>query len=167
MGQKDETFADIEEATPALRRYARALCVGMDSATVDDLVQSAIESACGALREKPRAGDPSGARRCAYRTLTMLAREAAGAENAARRSARQPPIVHALAELSFDERASILLVALEGFSYDAAAQICGARREALVTRLMRARATLSRQDLRPRAPSDGARRVGGHLRVVK
>jgi RNA polymerase sigma-70 factor (ECF subfamily) len=165
MGQKGDLFQKIEAATPALRRYARALCCGAGSAAADELVQTAIEQAAA----KVRAGEPSdgaAARLCAYRALTALAREKC-AGLAATASPRQPAVVQALADLPYEERASLLLVALEGFSYDAAARITDTPREAFVARLMRARAALSLLDLRPTAPSDGARRAGGHLRVVK
>lgn len=165
MSQKGDLFKKIEAATPALRRYARALCCGAGSAAADELVQAAIEQVAAKFRAR-EPSDDGAARRCAFRALTALAREkCAGLAETA--SSRQPAIVHALADLPFEERASLLLVALEGFSYDAAARIADAPREAFVARLMRARAALSPLDLRPTAPSDGARRAGGHLRVVK
>jgi RNA polymerase sigma-70 factor (ECF subfamily) len=169
MSQKEELLQNIEAATPALRRYARALCVGAGSAAADELVQTAIEQAAAKIRAKElRSGDGEAARRCAYHGLTALAREKCAGLAATPPSSRQSAIVHALADLPFDERASLLLVALEGFSYDAAARIADAPREAIVARLMRARAALSSLDLRPHAPSDGgARRVGVHLRIVK
>jgi RNA polymerase sigma-70 factor (ECF subfamily) len=165
MSQKGDLFQKIEAATPALRRYARALCCGAGSAAADELVQAAIEQAAAKVRAR-ESSDGATARHCAYRALTALAREkCAGLATTA--SPRQPAVVHALADLPYEERASLLLVALEGFSYEAAARIADTSREAFVARLMRARAALSLLDLRPSAPSDGARRAGGHLRVVK
>jgi len=165
MSQKGDLFQKIEAATPALRRYARALCCGAGSAAADELVQAAIEQAAAKVSAR-EPSDGAAARHCAYRALTALAREKC-AGLAATASPRQPAVVHALADLPYEERASLLLVALEGFSYEAAARIADTSREAFVARLMRARAALSLLDLRPSAPSDGARRAGGHLRVVK
>ena len=167
MSQKEDLFQNIEAATPALRRYARALCGGAGSAAADDLVQTAIATAAAKIRAKElKGGDSEAARQCAYQGLTALAREKC-AGFAPPPSSRLPPIAIGLANLPFDERASLLLVALEGFSYDLAARIADAPREAVVARLMRARAALSLLDLRPQAPSDGVRRTGAHLRVVK
>ena len=168
MGDREGLFAEVEEATPTLRRYARALCVMAGAIAADDLVQSAIDNAAVAIRERRLGGgEPGAARLCAYRALTSAAREELSGFESAKLSARHPAIAQGLAALPFEERAAILLVALEGFSYDAAAEIAGTRRETLVARLMRARAALSTLDLRPPGPSDGQRRASGHLRLVK
>ena len=140
MSQKGDLFQKIEAATPALRRYARALCCGAGSAAADELVQAAIEQAAAKVRAR-EPSDGAAARHCAYRALTALAREKC-AGLAATASPRQPAVVHALADLPYEERASLLLVALEGFSYEAAARIADTSREAFVARLMRARAAL-------------------------
>ena len=102
----------------------------------------------------------------AYEMLTNLARERLSTGSDHRASPRQPALLQALADLPFDERAALLLVVLEGFGYDSAAQILHAPREVLVMRLMRARAFLTPLDLHPPAPHDGLRRAA-HLRVVK
>jgi RNA polymerase sigma-70 factor (ECF subfamily) len=168
MGQKEETFAEIDAATPFLRRYARALCVGAGAAIANDLVQSAVERICNDIRVRGgRATEKHGARIPLYRALTELAREALGADMAGRVSPRQPAIAHALAELPFEERAAILLVAVEGFGYAQTGAIVGADRDAILSRIRRARAAFGALDLRPEAPHDGARRAGGHLRIVK
>ena len=164
MSQKGDLFQKIEAATPALRRYARALCCGGGPAAADELVQAAIEQAAAKVRSR-EPSDGAAARHCAYRALTALGREKCA--GLAATGPRQPAVVQALADLPYEERASLLLVALEGFSYEAAARIADTSREAFVARLMRARAALSLLDLRPSAPSDGARRAGGHLRIVK
>lgn len=168
MGQREEMFVRLEAATPALRRYARALCVNASAAAADDLVQSAID--CVAARVRARELRENEAMRlAAYQTLTSLARENASAFAAdARLSMRQSSLFRGLADLPFEERAALLLVALEGFGYDAAGRLIGAPREALIMRLMRARAALAPLDLHPSsAPHDGVRRAGAHLRVVK
>ncbi|MGA8171173.1 MAG: RNA polymerase subunit sigma-70 [Methylocystis sp.] len=168
MSQKEELLQNIEAATPALRRYARALCIGAGSAAADELVQTAIEQAAAKIRAKEAGtSDAATARHCAYRVLTALGRDRSAGVSEPAPPSRPPAVAQALAELSFDERASLLLVVLEGFSYDVGARIADAPREAFIARLMRARAALSSLDLRPHAPTDGVRRAGGHLRVVK
>jgi RNA polymerase sigma-70 factor (ECF subfamily) len=170
MGKREDFLQALDAATPALRRYARALCAGAGAgpAAADDLVQAALERAGARIRAKDmRPANDGEARFSAYAALTELAgRELRGAAPA-RPSPRLPAIVHGLADLPFDERAALLLVALEGFGYDDAARVTGASREATLARLMRARAALAGLELRPLAPSDGARRAPAHLRVVK
>ena len=165
MGKRAEILEAIGAATPALRRYARALCAGADAAVADDLVQSALQSFGARLRTREtHASNAADARIEAYAALTELAGRKLAGGGDPKPSVRHPAIVHSLADLSFQERAALLLVALEGFGYDAAARICGAPREATLARLMRARAVLAAEDFRP---SDGARRAASHLRIVK
>ncbi len=168
MGQKEDLFQNLETAIPALRRYARALCACAGSAAADELVQTALERAALRIRGKGLSvveGNP--ARLCAYSALTALAKDKMGVMAAPRPAAHQPLITHGLAGLPFDERASLLLVALEGFSYEAAASILAVPPVALVAQLRRARAALLTLDLRPLAPSDRSRRASAHLRVIK
>lgn len=168
MGRREELFLRLEEATPALRRYARALCLSSSAAAADDIVQTAIDRVAARIRARElREGEA--ARLAAYQNLTLLARENSSAFAAdARLSLRQSSLFRGLADLPFEERAALLLIALEGFGYGAAGQIVGAPREALIMRLMRARAALAPLDLHPSsAPHDGVRRAGAHLRVVK
>ncbi len=166
MGRRADIIAGLGGATPALRRYARALCAGAGPAVADDLVQSALQSVGARIRAKElRPGDLAEARIEAYAALVSLAQRKLA--NAPRPAPRHPPIVHGLADLAFDERAMLLLVSLEGFGYDASARIVGASRETALARLMRARAGLGAEGLRPVAPSDGSRRAVSHLRIVK
>ncbi len=170
MTNRDDVFHFEETAAPRLRRYARGLCAGYPAAEADDLVQAALERLGPSLiGPSPRgSGDgapqPAQARVAAYRALTDLARQKLRGPAPPRGAPSHAPIVDALAELPFDERVALLLVALEGLSYEDAANVCGATRETTVARLIRARAALSGLDLRP---ANGARRAGGHLRVVK
>jgi DNA-directed RNA polymerase specialized sigma24 family protein len=169
MGRREELFLRLEAATPALRRYARALCASSSAAAPDDIVQTAIDRVAARIRAR-ELREAEAARLAAYQSLTSLAREksSALAGDDLRPSLRQSSLLRGLADLPFEERAALLLVALEGFGYDAAGQIVAAPREALVMRLMRARAALAPLDLRPSsAPHDGVRRAGPHLRVVK
>ncbi|MBG0806693.1 RNA polymerase subunit sigma-70 [Methylocystis sp. H15] len=166
MGRRADIIADLGGATPALRRYARALCAGAGPAIADDLVQSALQSVGARIRSRElRPADLAEARIEAYAALVALAQKKLA--DAPGPASRHPPVVHGLASLCFDERAMLLLVSLEGFGYDASARIVGASRETALARLMRARATLGAEGLRPVASSEGARRAASHLRVVK
>lgn len=168
MGTRVDFFQTLEALTPALRRYARALFAGVGLAAAEDLVQSALQLAASQIRAKQfRPRDAGEARLRAYEILTDLAGRKMRDGAAPRPSPRYPAIVHGLAELPHDERAMLLLVALEGFAYDDAARIAGVTREVTLTRLMRARAMLAGLELRPPAPAEGTRRSTGHLRVVK
>jgi RNA polymerase sigma-70 factor (ECF subfamily) len=166
MGRRSDIIAGLGGATPALRRYARALCAGAGQAVADELLLSALQSVGARIRARElRPADLAEARIETYATLVALAeKKLAGAPGPA---SRHPPIVHGLASLGFDERAVLLLVSLEGFGYDAAARIVGATRDIALARLMRARAGLGAEGLRPVAPLDGGRRAASHLRVVK
>lgn len=169
MGKRaDEILEQLGGATPAMRRYARALCAGAGSAVADDLVQNALQSVGARMRARElRPADAAEARLEAYGALTALA--ARKLPEASRPASRQPPIVHGLAGLAFDDRAVLLLVSLEAFGYDAVARIVGASREAVLARLRRARAALATdEDPRLTAPAEGgARRAAAHLRIVK
>ncbi|MGD9544177.1 MAG: sigma factor-like helix-turn-helix DNA-binding protein [Methylocystis sp.] len=166
MGRRTDMIAGLGGATPALRRFARALCAGAGPAVADDLVQNALQSVGARLRAREqRPADTAAAR--IETDATRVARAQKKRADAPRPAARHPPIVHGLASLAFDERAMLLLVSLEGFGYDAAARIIGASREAALARLMRARAALGAEGLRPVASSESGRRAVSHLRVVK
>ncbi len=166
MGKRAEILDGLGGAAPGLRRYARALCAGAGSAVADELVQNALQSVGARIRAKElRPADADEARVEAYGALTALARKRLSA--ATRPAPRHPPIVHGLAKLSFEERAALLVVSLEGFGYEAAARIVAAPRETLLARLMRARATLGTEGLRPASAESAARRAASHLRIVK
>ncbi|WP_424360864.1 sigma factor-like helix-turn-helix DNA-binding protein [Methylocystis parvus] len=166
MGKKADILEGLGGIAPALRRYSRALCAGAGHALSDELVQSALQSVAARIRAKElKPADPAEARIEAYVALTAMA--AKRLVDAGRPAPRHPPVVHGLAELPFEDRAALLLVSLEGFGYEAAARIVGAPRETLLARLMRARAALRVESLRPAAGAEGVRRVAAHLRVVK
>lgn len=165
MGKKAEILEGLGGIAPALRRYSRALCAGAGHALSDEFVQSALQSVGARIRARElRPADLAEARIEAYVALTALA--AKRLVGAARPAPRHPPVVHGLAELSFDDRAALLLVSLEGFGYADAARIAGAPKEKLLARLMRGRAALAVESARP-AGVDGARRAAAHLRIVK
>jgi hypothetical protein len=164
MGKRTEILEGLSGATPALRRYSRALCVGAGQTVSDELVQNALQSVAARIRARElRPADFQEARIETYGALTVLA--AKRLADAARPGSGRPPIVHDLAELPFDERAALLLISLEGFGYEAAARVVGATQETLLVRLKRARAALGVEN--PRTADSGARRSATHLRVVK
>ena len=169
----------IETLTPGLRRYARAL-TGLGNGA-DEIVQATIMRT---LEEERRWRDDELKTRV-YATLTQIHRQRQRAqavrrqgEGAAMRGgapgkpgSRREAISKALDVLATEEREALLLVVLEGFSYQEAAEIIGAPKATLVARLMRARAGLAAaQGVEPRsrgARSATQRSAAGHLRVVK
>lgn len=166
MGKKAEILEGLGGTAPVLRRYSRALCAGAGHTLSDELVQNALQSVGARIRARElRPADLQEARLEAYAALTALA--AKRLPEASRPTPRHPPIVHGLAELALEDRAALLLVSLEGMGYDAAARVLGARREALLSRLMRARAALGVVGAPPADAENGARRAASHLRIVK
>ena len=146
-GNALETFRnEITAALPALRRYARALTRSAEIA--DDLVQDTL---LRALRSEHlfQGGDM---RSWLYTILTNLNR------NRLRALARRPPvqaieehdapeypqsggrdIERALASLVEEQRATLLLVVLEGLSYRETAEVQGIPIGTVMSRLARAR----------------------------
>jgi RNA polymerase sigma-70 factor (ECF subfamily) len=167
----------IETLTPGLRRYARAL-TGLGNGA-DEIVQGTLMRT---LEEERRWRDDELKMRV-YAALTQMNRqrqraqavrrqgEALPARHAApaKAGSRRDAIAKALDVLAVEEREALLLVALEGFGYQEAAEIVGAPKATLVARLMRARAALAAaQGLDPRSrPSPSPARNAGHLRLVK
>jgi RNA polymerase sigma-70 factor, ECF subfamily len=168
----------IETLTPGLRRYARAL-TGLGNAA-DEIVQATLMRT---LEEERRWRDDELKMRV-YGTLTQLNRQRQRAQ-AVRRQGEAPPgrggalakpgsrrdaISKALDVLATEEREALLLVVVEGFSYQEAAEIIGAPKATLVARLMRARGALAAAqgfDLRSRPSPTAPQRAAGHLRLVK
>ncbi len=156
----------ITAAIPALRGYARALT--RDRVAADDLVQDTLEAAVA--RSGQWRGEGSlrgwlfrillnrfrdGLRRHRLRALPDPAAEGATAGTAA----SHPPEaedrlllaeVHAaMGRLPDDQRAALLLVALEGMSLAEAATALGIAEGTLASRLARARASLRQMTGRP------------------
>jgi RNA polymerase sigma-70 factor (ECF subfamily) len=168
----------IETLTPGLRRYARAL-TGLGNGA-DEIVQATLMRT---LEEERRWRDDELKMRV-YATLTQLNRQRQRAQAARRQreapagrggapakaASRREAISKALDVLATEEREALLLVVLEGFSYQEAAEIIGAPKATLVARLMRARAALAAVqggDPRFRAKLSSDKRSAAHLRVVK
>ena len=149
------TFLDeVESAIPALRRYARALL--RDRETADDLVQDALERALS--RRHLWRGDGSVAA-WLFRILQNRARDHGRASARLRlvpieaapeigRSGGQESqlalseVHRAMGQLPEDQRAALLLVAVEGMRLAEAAAVLGIPEGTLVSRLGRARAAL-------------------------
>lgn len=162
---------DIEAAIPALRRYARALTRDLDHA--DDLVQDCLERAIA----KRGLFQPRGpVHAWLFTILVNLHRNALRGER--RRgdviglgSIPEPSVLPAqpghlaLAELDraigtlpLEQKEALLLVTLEGLSYQEAATILEIPIGTLMSRLGRARAALKSLTGTPSEP---------HLRTVK
>lgn len=160
--------SDIAALTPCLRRYARGLTGSAEVA--DDLTQDALLSA---LRSSGL-GRGAGLRRRLYAIVTDFNRMRVAALHDPDAYGGEPrgvvrlfgPVPEApkaadadpLATMTLIEREAILLVAVEGFAYDEAADILGVSRSALIARLARARGE-------PDAEA-GRTAARGHLRVV-
>lgn len=148
----------IEEQIPSLRRYARALVGARGDA--DDLVHDCVERALSRwhLWRSDRDLRPwlftimhnqfiSQRRKAARRPAPAALQEDAD-------YTATPPtqggglllqeLAGALAELADDQRAVVLLIGLEGFSYDEAAGILGVPRGTVTSRLARGRERLRR-----------------------
>lgn len=168
MGRSEDFYEALEKLTPGLRRYARALLAGGSDDSADDLAQGALQLALEGMRPGETVSCDTGEIRIRlYTAFTHVAQRKLRGVPLSRPSLRHPVIIHGLGDLPLEERATLLLVALEGFAYDEVAQITGVDRSLVLMRLMRARATLTALDQRPGAPADGSHRPAGHLRVVK
>lgn len=166
----------IETLTPGLRRYARAL-TGLGNAA-DEIVQATLMRT---IEEERRWRDDELKTRV-YRTLTQMNRQRQRTQAVRRQGealhgrggaavkagSRREAISKALDVLATEEREALLLVVLEGFSYQEAAEIIGAPKATLFARLMRARAALAAaqgHEARSRPSPPPSRNA--HLRVVK
>lgn len=145
---------EIEAEIPALRRYARALV--RDSDAADDLVQDCLERAIRRQRFW-RAGP---VRAWLFRILLNRFRDqrrrygrapqlvdAGSAVDLARPGGQEASLalreVHdALGRLPDDQRAALLLVALEGMTLAEAAAVLATNPNTVASRLARARAAL-------------------------
>jgi RNA polymerase sigma-70 factor (ECF subfamily) len=145
---------EIEAAIPGLRAFARALV--RDREAADDLVQDTLEAALAAQAQW-RGDGPLGGWLCRIlmnrfrdglrrrRPVTLaVVPDVADAASGRRAEGRLALAeVHAaMGQLPEDQRAALLLVALEGMSLAEAAAAMGCAEGTLASRLGRARATL-------------------------
>jgi RNA polymerase sigma-70 factor (ECF subfamily) len=170
-----ELLDEITACVPALRRYAHALTRNPDRA--DDLVQDCIERAI----RKQGLWRPTGPLQAwLFKMLLNLYRN--DARNQRRRGDQVPidglamepsvpapqpgrlalmELKRAIAQLPSDQREALLLVVLEGLSYNDAAEILGIPPGTLMSRLGRARAALRQATSAAGAPGEP------RLRTVK
>lgn len=143
---------EIEAAIPGLRAYARALL--RDREAADDLVQDTLEAAVARAGQWRGEGSLRGwlcrillnrfrdgyRRRAAAPVLALVAEPSAPPQAEARLALAE---VHAaMGRLPDDQRAALLLVALQGLSLAEAAAALGVAEGTLASRLARARAAL-------------------------
>ncbi len=153
-GPMSTTHDQVIELIPRLRRYARALMRG-DVQAADDLVQDCLERALSRLSLWRRQSDlrawlftimhnlyVNRVRYSALRTRTEEAGEFAASEGIGPSSFLD--MERAMNALSGDQREIILMVTLEGMSYQQVATILGVPEGTVMSRLGRARATLRR-----------------------
>jgi RNA polymerase sigma factor (sigma-70 family) len=148
--------AEIEPHIPALRRYARALLRSQDAA--DDLVQDCLERALSRWHLRRRDADPrawlltilhnlylNDVRQRKRRGPHVGYQEAAGqvsADGDGERALIVRDALHALDALSEDQRSLLLLIAVEDFSYQEAADLFSVPIGTIMSRLSRARTNL-------------------------
>ena len=139
------------ELIPRLRRYARAL-LG-DRAAADELVQETLKRASSSLDLALEAGDLRArvfALMHAIYVSDMRALQADDAEEVEEGSPGGPPLgplqlrdlERALAQLGAEQRSVLLLVTLEGLSYEQVAGMLGISVGTVIARLARARRRL-------------------------
>lgn len=154
---------EVEDAIPALQRYARAML--RDPVRADDLVQDCLEKALrkrhlwkpsGAVRawlfkmmlniHRDQLRSPqSRARFEAVEETPLAPHDVQAARTALRETARH------MTRLPLEQRQVLLLIAVEGFSYAEACKILGIPKGTLMSRLARARAAL--RDMRDEEPA--------------
>ncbi|RCX30740.1 RNA polymerase sigma factor [Thioalbus denitrificans] len=145
---------------PRLRRYARALAG--NAAEADDLVQDCLERAWRHARQWREAEDMrpwlfailhnvfvSGVRRRVrgprFATLEEVPEPVAGGDSRPEGVAALRDLERALGGLRDEQREVLLLVALEGLSYEEAAAVLDIPLGTVMSRLYRAREQLRRQ----------------------
>jgi len=141
----------LRELLPALRRFA--LWLSRDASNADDLVQSCIERALtkGASR-RPEASLKSwlftilyrqfidGRRRASrFQRLMDVFRDEPELEPSAEDTVMARSALESFGQLSADQRALLLMITVEGFSYQEAAQALDIPIGTVMSRLSRAR----------------------------
>lgn len=148
---------EITELLPRLRRFAYSLTGSMPDA--DDLLQNTVERLLA--RDMPEDADLT---KWAFRVCRNVWIDECRARKVRREATEQPELSDgqvvdgehqtareiewnrvdaAMAKLPEDQRQIISLVAIQGFSYQAVAEILSVRKGTVMSRLARARAALS------------------------
>jgi RNA polymerase sigma-70 factor (ECF subfamily) len=174
----NDMLRQIEPLIPALRRYARALT--RNAATADDLVQDCLERAVSRWHQR-RDGDArpwlfailhnlavSQFRQQATRG-THVALEAASEHDVRQDAVQENKLIYQdvldkLARLPEDQRAVLLLIAVEDLSYAEASKVLNVPIGTVMSRLSRARERLQ-QELE--GSTTGAQAGPAQLRSVK
>ena len=155
----DDKRTAILAEIPRLRRYARTLLRGKDSS--DDLVQDTLERALAKMENWQTGENPrrwlftimhhlfvdQTRRRSRRGENTMLSlddNEALGQPSQQQETAESREILDALAALSPERRAAIVLVGVEGFSYAEAAAMLEVPAGTVMSRIARGREEMRR-----------------------
>jgi RNA polymerase sigma-70 factor, ECF subfamily len=151
----------LEEHIPGLRRFARALLHG-DREAADDLVQDSLERALSRWHQRRREGDLRGwiytilyhrfitdryrlRRRGEHKSLSEVQEaEQPGVDGDQDRALARRDLMRGLATLPEEQRAVLLLVGVEDFSYEEAARILELPIGTVMSRLSRGRERLRR-----------------------
>lgn len=161
----------MEALVPALRRFAWSLCRNADEA--DDLVQDCLEQALGAWHRRRAEADLRpwlfailyhrhiSGRRSAARRARLLEEAADTATLASPQDAAVhcAQVLAQLDTLPEEQRAVLLLVGVEGLSYEEAAEVLGVPVGTVMSRLSRGRERLRRLAEAPPARTATMRRV--------
>lgn len=153
MARDEDIAAELEPQIPGLRRYAYALT--RNGETADDLVQDTLERAITRwhLRRRDASlkawlftiahnlyiGEIRRSRRRGPHVGTDHLDEVAAPDGLPDQGFQQRDIWAGLDSLSEDQRAVLLLVAVEDLSYDDAAHVLGVPLGTVMSRLSRAR----------------------------
>lgn len=163
----------MEALVPALRRFAWSLTRNPDEA--DDLVQDCLEHALGAWHRRHADGNlrawlfailynlhVSGRRRQVRRARLLEQVASFGEEQAPGGSEARLQAAEVLSQLDTlpeEQRAVLLLVGVEGLSYEEAAEVLGVPLGTVMSRLSRGRERLRRLAEGRPAPVTALRRV--------
>jgi RNA polymerase sigma-70 factor (ECF subfamily) len=156
LGLGRDRAAEIEHHIPALRRYAWALLRNQDAA--DDLVQDCLERALGRWYLRRHDADPrpwlfailrnlylNNVRQRNRRGTHVEFQDTDGhasADGDGERTLMGRDALQALGALSEEQRTLLLLIAVDDFSYQEAADLFGVPTGTIMSRLSRARANL-------------------------
>ncbi|MBR0871972.1 RNA polymerase sigma factor [Bradyrhizobium tropiciagri] len=159
-----DMLRQIEPVIPALRRYARALV--RNRAAADDLVQDCLERAVRHWQQRRDDGNPrpwlfailhnlavNQFRRAATRGKHVTIDEA-GEHEIGQQAAQEQKLIYQdvlgkLAKLPDEQRAVLLLIAVEDLSYAEAANVLNIPIGTVMSRLSRARERLQQELDRP------------------
>jgi RNA polymerase sigma factor (sigma-70 family) len=155
----NDMLLQVEPLIPALRRYARALM--RNHAAADDLVQDCLEQAVSHWHRR-REGDPrpwlftilhnlavnqfrQARTRGKHVTIEETSESDFGEDAVQERKLMYQDVLNKLARLPEDQRAVLLLIAVEDLSYADAAKVLNIPVGTVMSRLSRARERLQQE----------------------